>query len=331
MRWYSCILVALVVPVSGFLMGCPPEAALGVSATVHHFPVNETTWTFEVFNDGSKGTTLVFNITTDRGWIQVNPANGQSTGEDNPVTITVTIDRDYAAKAIPSFATGTITVDSSVGQKKVAISTAPDYFTQSFNSNVDLGGRTFTFSPNGSLSFYGATQEEGITGFPTNPAGGLVLDFGIADPVKVFPLYGFLLPFYEAVFSSIYIGSNGTIGYGTPGSDASPEDHFAQPQISVFPLDAASGGDVSLLQDEDKLIVTYENVPTADLKQPTTNDIQVELFFDGDIRISYLNADPAAVGVIGLSSGAGEDGELPPGFVETDFSDVNTGPAKAAL
>lgn len=331
MKWYTCILVALLVPLSGLLMGCPPKAALGVSATVHHFPVNETTWNFEVYNAGSKGTTLVFNITTDRGWIQVNPANGQSTGKDNPVTVAVTIDRDYAEKVIPSFAIGTITVDSSVGQKKITITTAPDYFTQSFNSDVDLAGRSITFSPNGSLSFYGATQEDGITAFPTNPAGGLVLDFDIADPIKVVPLYGFLLPFYEAMFNAIYVGSDGTIGYGAPGSGASPEDHFAQPQVSVFPLDAASGGDVSLLQNAEKLVITYEGVPTADVKQPVTNDIQVELFFDGDVRISYLDVDPAAVGVIGLSSGAGDNGQLPPGFVETDFSEVNTGPAKAAL
>lgn len=343
MRQFSFLFAVLLVAASLSLTGCPKRPALGVTATVHHFGVDgqgnyETTWQFDVFNDGARDTTLVFNVTTDRGWIQVSPTSGQSTGENNPVTITVTIDRDYAeaAKLIPSFATGNINVTSSVGDKRIIVTTAPDYFTQAFDEDVDLEGRSITFTPNGSLSYYGATQEEGITEFPTDPAGGLILDFSaFGDPVRAVPLGGKTLPFYEGNFNSIYISSQGYVGMGNPGAPAAtPQDHFDSPQISLFPMDATEGGQVSLLQDAQKVIVTYENVPTQDqLKQgPTvTNDVQLELFFDGDIRISYLEVDPAAVGVIGLSSGAGEGGQLPPGFVETDLSNINTGPAKVAF
>ncbi|HNR32350.1 MAG TPA: hypothetical protein PKI11_15770 [Candidatus Hydrogenedentes bacterium] len=344
MRQVYLVLTVLLAVASLSLTGCPKRPALGVTATVHHFGVDglgnyETTWQFDVFNDGAKGTTLVFNVTADRGWIQVSPASGQSTGKTDPVTVTVTIDRDYAeaAKLIPPFAMGNVNVGSSVGNKRIAITTAPNYFTEEFDENVDLEGRSITFSPNGSLSFYGATQEEGITDFPTDPTGGLILNFNnvYGDPVRAVPLGGKKIPYYEGNFESIYISSQGHVGMGNPGSSAAaPEDHFAQPQISVFPLNAKDGGQVSLLQDAQKVIITYEGVPTRDqLKQgpPVTNDIQLELFFNGDIRVSYLEVDPAAVGVVGLSSGAGENGQLPPGFVGTDFSNVNTGPAKVAL
>ncbi len=346
MKRFSFVLAVVLAVASLSLTGCPKRPALGVTATVHHFGVDnlgnyETTWQFDVFNDGAKGTTLVFNVTTDRGWIQVSPVSGTSTGENNPVTVTVTIDRDYAeaAKLIPSFATGTINVTSSVGDKRITVTTAPNYFSEEFDNAtnvVDLEGRSFTFTPDGSLSYYGATQEEGITEFPTDPAGGLILDFAaFGDPVRAVPLGGKQLPYYEGNFNSIYISSQGYVGMGNPGAPAtSPEDHFESPQISLFPMDATEGGQVSLLQDAQKVIVTYEGVPTQDeLKQgpPVTNDVQLELFFDGDIRISYLQVDPAAVGVVGLSSGAGEGGQLPPGFVDTDLAGINTGPAKAAF
>lgn len=341
MKHFSLGLALFAMVAGVVLTGCPKKPAINKLPASHHFGVDnasnyETTWQFDVYNDGAKGTTLVFNVSADQGWIQVNPTSGQSTGKDNPVTITVTIDRSYAeAKLVPSFATGKITVGSSVGNKCVQVTTAPDYFTQEFDANVDLAGRMITYTPNGSLSYYGATQEEGITDFPTDPAGGLLLDFdAFGDPVKVVPLGGKTIPFYEGDFSSVYVSSLGYVGMGNPG--AAPEtagDHFEQAQISLFPLDATEGGDVSLLQDAEKLILTYEDVPTGGVAKqpPATNDIQLELFFNGDIRVSYLNVDPAAVGVVGFSSGAGENGAAPSDYVPTDLSEINTDGAKVAF
>src|SRR5690554_3546369 len=92
--------LALVAAVS--LMGCPAnEAQLNVSVNNLHFGVDEATESYEtekqieVQNTGGSDTNLVFSITPDQPWIEVTPANGSLAGGD-AVTVTVTIDRDYA-------------------------------------------------------------------------------------------------------------------------------------------------------------------------------------------------------------------------------------------
>lgn len=334
----------LVLPVALLLTGCPRVPALGGVPGVLRFGVTgvtetgeyETVKQFQIFNDGHKDTALVFALAASEGWITVSPTEGTSTGPDDPVTVTVTIDRGYEdAKLIPSFATGLVNVTSNGGDKAVVITTAPDYYTQEFDGDFDLQNTSLTFTPNGSLSFYGATQEDNGGVFPTDPVGGLILDFDdFGDPVWVTPLGGKKIPFYEGLFSSLYISSQGYVGIGNPGTPpGSAAAHFAQPQITLFPIDATEGGDVSILQDAEKFVITYQDVPTAgSAKQvPFPNDVQLELFFNGDIRISYLDVDPAASGPVGLSAGAGVDGGVPESYLETDLSEINTPGAKVAL
>ncbi|MFP4502525.1 MAG: hypothetical protein ACLFTT_16135 [Candidatus Hydrogenedentota bacterium] len=331
----------MVVAAVALLAGCPTRPRLGVSTDVLRFEVDangnyETVKTFEVFNRGKQGLMLDFTVSADQGWIQVDPVNDNSIGEDAPVTVTVTIDRDFVAKNTPEYATGTITVHTDHEEKAIAVTTAPNYFTEEYAGSVDLDQTQLVMAPTGGLSFYGAVNRD-LTGtdYPTDPAGGLVLDFlSMGDPVETELLLGKSIPFYGEEISRFYISSKGAVGMGGPGSDGgTPEEHFAQPQISVFPMDAATDGEVSILQDDEKFVVTYDDVPTAAAaKQGMTNDIQLEMYFNGEIRISYLQADPAAQGVIGLSSGggAGTDDGLPVDFVDTDLSevDVNTSNVK---
>ncbi len=115
------------------------------------------------------------------------------------------------------------------------------------------------------------------------------------------------------------------------GSPDTLGEHFATTQISGLNVDAADpGAMVSYLQDAQKLIITYENAPTGGAPG-FGNDFQIELFFDGRVRISYPSVDPAMTGVIGLSSGLGEGGLPPDDFLQSDLSESNTGPLKAAL
>ena len=58
---------------------------------------------------------------------------------------------------------------------------------------------------------------------------------------------------------------------------------------------------------------TWQNVPEFDAGN--SNSFQIELFFDGRIRLSYLKVD-AIFGLAGLSRGLG----VPAGFDESDFS-----------
>lgn len=316
------------------LVGCPRQPAVVVSDTSHHFDVilpdsYETAWSFEVWNGGARGTTLVFDVSASKPWIHVEPATGQSTGASDKVTVNVTIDRDYSAlvKAAPAFLGGVINVTSDVNNASVAITTAPDYFTQEFAGGLGgIAGKTFTFRPNGSLSYYGATQED-ATEFPGDPAGGALLDFSIADPVEVKPWYGANVRLYGVPYETFFVGSGGFISFGEDAAKAKAAatlpEHFATPQITgLSSVDATLGGSVVVSQTADKVVVTYEDVPSA--AKQGGNSFQVEMFLNGQIRVTYLGLD-ADDGIVGLSFGpdVGQDG-LPPDFLQSDFPGYNT-------
>jgi fibronectin type 3 domain-containing protein len=91
-------------------------------------------------------------------------------------------------------------------------------------------------------------------------------------------------------------------------------------------LDVSSGGSISWKQLSDRVAVTWQNVP--DYGKTDSNSFQVEMFFDGRIRITLLgivgtptsNSDGS---IIGLSNGGGQ----PTGFVSSNFSAYPAPPA----
>ena len=346
MEKFSWHIVIILLVAGGLaLSGCPKRPDLAVSATSHHFgidpnpddpnnPQYEAEWQFQVWNSGCPGTELVFDVSANEPWVELDVPDHNSTGPDDAVTITVRIDRYYSetAKTVPEWASALVTVSSSVATELVELTTAPEYFTQSFSSGTDLDGLAVTLTPNNGLSFYERTVEE-VSGFPTDPTGGLVLDFSfLGDPIEAGLFGGETVPFYGNDYDTLYISSEGWVSFGEVGN--APDtlgDHFTAPQLSALNVDAADpNAMVSYLQDEQKLIITYENAPTAGAPG-FGNDFQLELFFDGRIRISYPDVDPAMSGVIGLSNVLGMDGLPPDDFLQSDLSEANTAPMKAAL
>jgi hypothetical protein len=333
----TCTLAALL---AISLAGCPRNPDLAVSATSHHFGIDpntsdyETTWNFQAWNSGAAGTSLVFTVESNVPWATISPVTaGESTGADDKVTFTVTIDREYSEldKAL-AFASGIVTVKSSVRNREIAITTAPDYFTESIASGAELDQTALTFTPNGGPSFYGKTRAD-ITDFPTDPAGGLLLDFdAFGDPIKAGLFGDEEVSFYGKSYETLYIGSGGWLSFGVPGNNsATLGQHFSVPQIAMIPVDATDDDAmVSYLQDDDKLAITFENAPSAN--DPNgTNDFQIELFFNGIVRLSFLNVDPAVSGIVGFSVGGAAGGVPPTDFIESDLEDANTEPLKVAL
>lgn len=201
-----------------------------------------------------------------------------------------------------------------------------NWFTQVFVGGNNLDGVELTLTPvdtpNGYLQTVGVASD-----FPTDPTGGLVLDFGaLGDPILAGTFGGAEVPFYGELYDTLYIASQGWISFGEEGN--TPETlglHFKSPQISALPVDATvPGAMVSYLQDADKLVVTYEGAGSA--AKAGSNDFQVEMFFDGTIRLSYVNVDETIEGIVGLSFG-GTVYERE--FVESDLT--NTPPLKMAF
>ncbi|MEO5804588.1 MAG: putative Ig domain-containing protein [Verrucomicrobiota bacterium] len=85
-----------------------------------------------------------------------------------------------------------------------------------------------------------------------------------------------------------------------------------------------STGQVTWKQMSNRVAVTYANV--REFGTSNTNNFQIEMFFDGVIRITYLRID-AQTGLAGLSGGTG----IPVGFMESDFSSYGNCAARFSL
>jgi subtilisin family serine protease len=204
-----------------------------------------------------------------------------------------------------------------------------DYFTELFapplpvepndpNCN-DMDNRTLMFAPYPSGSYYRLCTSA-ASAFPVDPNGGTVVSLNDDDYVAV-NLQGAGVNFYGESYNSFYIGSNGYISFGS-GDIRHLEglaDHFDLPRISVLfdDLDPSAGGTISWKQLDDRVVVTFENVPEYSFSNASS--FQVEMLFDGRIRITLLEI-AAHDGLFGLSDGSG----LSPYFTESDLSEYRS-------
>jgi hypothetical protein len=194
--------------------------------------------------------------------------------------------------------------------------TALDYFTELFDSeDNDLDNQTLTFTRNCQGNFYDVCREV-ATEFPVDPTGGTVLSLTDDDYEQVSLSEG-VISFYGEGFDSLFVGSNGYVTFGNGDTQyvESLDNHFMFPRISALfdDLSPNSGGQVSWKELADRAAVTFENVPEYQENNP--NNFQIEMFFGGSIRITYLGVS-ATDGLAGLSQGADTPGD----FEESDLS-----------
>jgi hypothetical protein len=198
----------------------------------------------------------------------------------------------------------------------------PDYFTQLFTADNDLDNLSLIFTPNSSVDFYAGCVEENLTGqFPTNPAGGTPLSLTDDSYATVTLTGGARVWLYGVSYSTFYVGSNGYITFASGDTiySESYANHFNQPRISALfdDLNPSAGGSVSWKQMSDRAVVTWQNVP--EYGTSNQNSFQIEMFFDGQIRIHYL-ALAATDGLAGLSRGQG----VPADFLPSDLSNLGS-------
>jgi hypothetical protein len=208
-----------------------------------------------------------------------------------------------------------------LGDPRVAILTIvdddiPDYFTELFDTLTnDLDNQMFTFTPDGSASSYRANRDP-TNAFPSS-ASGTVLSLSDDSYVQVNLVAGAQVSLYGTNYTSLFIGSNGYITFGSGDSTWSESfaNHFNKPRISALfdDLNPGSGGTVTWIQLVDRVVVTFQNVPEYDASNQ--NSFQYELFFNGVIRLTYL-VIAAQDGLAGLSRGQG----VPADFTESDFT-----------
>jgi Zn-dependent metalloprotease len=206
-----------------------------------------------------------------------------------------------------------------------------------------IGGPVF---PLGSNQFYTdytqyeATVTKGHIELPVpreDEEGG-AYSLPMTDDSVVILWTGSPFPFFNGKFSEVYLSSNGYVSFqyvSTASADNFPslESHFAIPRISFLfaDLNPGAGGEVWARYLKDRLVVTFEQVPEwlpleswygAFPQAPWSNTVQLEMYFSGKIRITYLETSAVNV-VCGLSDGRGVPvipTDLFPGLVDMEVS-----------
>ncbi len=255
-------------------------------------------------------------------WLAVTPASGSlAPDQSQEVTVTITPASADLPVGIHSSTLTFINTSTAVEQQRtVEIRVRRNYFTEIFtNSDNDIDYQTLTLTPDGSEHFYSLCRTPATT-FPTDPDGGTLINFANHNYYRGISLEeSKQVPAYGIAYDAIVVYANGYITYGGYTYNAtqeSLEQHFSHPHVSALfdDLDPTVYGRVSWKQLEDRVAVTYENVP--EYGGSGSNSFQVELFFDGVITITHLEID-AADGLVGLSEGLG----VPEDFIESDLSE----------
>jgi uncharacterized repeat protein (TIGR01451 family) len=201
-----------------------------------------------------------------------------------------------------------------------------DYLTEQFLPNhFDLQNSTLTFTPNLTTNFYRICRQPALQ-FPTDPSGGIPVTLTDDAFQQVVLTNNRQVSLYGISSNALFIGANGHVTFDPvidtnffyPGLDS----YFAAGRAAALYVDLnpATGGAISYLQLSNRFVVTYQDVPEFGVSN--VNNAQIELFYDGAIRMTWLRVD-ATNGqsiITGLSRGGGQ----PPDFVVTDLSASDT-------
>lgn len=271
-------------------------------------PFAPRTQTFSLANFGTAP--LAWAAGSSANWLRLSAEQGTLTPGATPEEITVSL--SPAAELLPGssayFATvGFTNLGNGVVQTRqfVLWPGRRDYFTQQFQGDNDLDCQSLTFTPNGSADFYAACRQS-VSAFPTDPAGGTALGMPRDSFVELRLAGSNTIALYGWRTNVFYLGSKGyvTLGRGDTAPLESLAAHFALPRISALfdDLEPDFSGKVSWKQLADRVAITFEHVP--EYYAYNDNNFQFELFYDGVIRLSYLQVD-AVDGLAGLSKGEG--------------------------
>ncbi len=255
---------------------------------------------------------LDWTAAKNEAWLSVEPAGG-TLAAGSSVDVAVCINGESLPLGpYADVVTFTNTTLGDVQTRNVQLYVGHvDTFTELFTGNNDLANTSLLLTPDGSVHHYQACNMAETT-FPYNPAGSVVLSLANNDSVKATLTQGATVRLYGQEYSEFYVGSNGYITFGSGDTDAteSLEDHFSRPRISGLFADLDPGtGTVSWRQLRDRAVVTWQNVALAGTSN--LNSFQIEMFFDGRIRMTWLGLT-AANGLAGLSRGTGIPGDYLP-------------------
>ena len=196
----------------------------------------------------------------------------------------------------------------------VATAVGRDFLTEEFNGDFDLSFSTFTFKPDRSSNGY-AVCKLPATEFPTPATNGV--------PLSYYPWSGDVRDgvwLYGERYTSFNINPNGSLTFGAGSADvggSSLSNHFRLPRVSAWlgVRGTDSSHPVQFFWASNRLAFTWLEHP--DGANGGSNSVQLELFFDGVIRLTFLRMS-ITQGIVGLSRGGG----VPADFSESNLSQI---------
>ncbi len=206
----------------------------------------------------------------------------------------------------------------------------PDFFTEQFQSGLDLQGMSLTFTPSAAVDGYTAT---------INPLDGGILPFEPTDGVSSGASSnddthsqhtladGKSIKIYDESYTSFWVSPNGYITINSFSDYTETfEDHFEDPQVSALfdDLNPSSSGNVYVQQLDDRVVISWDAV--TEYSQFNNNTFQIEMHFDGTVVMSWETISVSDA-IVGISEGNGVD----PDFLMSDLSNypASAGPCVA--
>ncbi len=275
--------------------------------------------TYYLTNIGS--TAFGWSLISTSAWLDVGPNSGMVSPGGGSKSVSVVLNSN--AYTLPMGLHNATLLFSNQTSANIQTRTfslhvgLPDYFTEWFQGKTnDLAFQSWTFTPDGSQSYYSVCRAT-ITNFYTEPGGGTNVYMTDDSSMQVILSSNATVALYGRRTNTFFIASNGYITFNQ-GDDQYNESfyyHFLVPRIAALfdDLNPSGGGTISWKELSNRVAVTWLNVPEYGV--PDGNSFQIELFFDGRIRVSYLNVT-AKDGLAGLSNGQG----IPSDFDETDLT-----------
>lgn len=195
---------------------------------------------------------------------------------------------------------------------------ATDWFTEDFGTDNDLDYHRLLLTPTNNANQYIACTSQ-ISDYPVDSVLSTTVNLGDDAYVEVPLADGKQVVLYGVAYDRVFIGSNGYLTFteGDTTNGESTETHFRIPRVSgMFDnLKPNDGGQIWWKQMDDRFVVTYNEVRVDGNFTSDTASFQIEMFFDGQIAISWLNVE-AYDGLVGISAGNG----VPANFKESDVT-----------
>lgn len=189
---------------------------------------------------------------------------------------------------------------SNKGNSELSASGGPDNFGYTYKDSNELDGPTFTWND--------------ISGTGT-AIGNSWVGFGKDEAVYTLPI-GFSFPFYGGYYDTVFVNSNGFLGFNFHGelpytysNGSIPANDVINNIIAPFwdDLNGASGGEVYFTKTASVLTIQYNSWERS--VGGSAKTFQVVLNSNGTITFYYNTMSGTNTsGTIGIENGAGNDG-----------------------